>query len=141
MLAKLWKYPLIKTCVAGAMGYFACELVDSVDSSPMLDENEEWREKRSRFYETYFKITEIAGKRRYIEEDYRQSIPSGSYLRCAVDSLEKAHRIIGFDSDDKLRRKILRKAHRYAIKAMCNEKNEELRQKAHKWYEFSNLHK
>uniref|UniRef100_A0AAF5PRJ7 TPR Domain containing protein n=1 Tax=Wuchereria bancrofti TaxID=6293 RepID=A0AAF5PRJ7_WUCBA len=134
MVTRLWKYPLIKTCIAGGLGYLTFGMVDSVDSSPILDENEKWRKYRSDFYEFYFKFADIIGKRHYIEEQYQQNISSGSYLRCAIDSLEKAHQIIRFDSDDRLRRKILRKAHRYAIKAATVEQDEDLRAETHKWY-------
>ncbi|KAK6100560.1 TPR repeat family protein [Brugia pahangi] len=134
MVIRLWKYPLIKTCIAGGLGYLTFGMIDSVDSCPMLDDNEKWRKYRSDFYEFYFKFVDIVGKRHYIEEQYQQNIPNGSYLRCAIDSLEKAHQIIRFDSDDRLRRKILRKAHRYAIKAVTVEQNEDLRVESHKWY-------
>ncbi|VDK73739.1 unnamed protein product [Litomosoides sigmodontis] len=134
MMARLWKYPLIKVCVAGAAGYLAVGLVDSVDSSPILDDDEKWRKYRSDFYEFYFKFAEFIGKRHYVEEQYRQNIPSGSYLRCAIDSLEKAHQIMRPDSDDGLRRRVLRKAHRYAIKATTAEEDDDLRAETHKWY-------
>uniref|UniRef100_A0A8R1U0K7 TPR_REGION domain-containing protein n=1 Tax=Onchocerca volvulus TaxID=6282 RepID=A0A8R1U0K7_ONCVO len=140
MVTKLWKYPLIKTCIAGSVGYLTVGMVDSIDSSPILDDDEKWRKYRSDFYEFYFKFADIIGKRHYIEEQYRQNIPNGSYLRCAIDSLEKAHQIIRFDSDDRLRRKVLRKvffyshAHRYVIKASTIEEDEDLRDETHKWY-------
>ncbi|CAG9529860.1 unnamed protein product [Cercopithifilaria johnstoni] len=134
MVTRLWKYPLIKTCIAGAAGYLAVGVVDSVDSCPILDDNEKWRKYRSDFYEFYFKFADVVGKRHYIEEEYRQNIPSGSYLRCAIDSLEKADQIIRLDNDNRLRRKVLRKAHRYAIKAATVEEDEDLRAETHKWY-------
>ncbi|MCP9259000.1 Bm19 [Dirofilaria immitis] len=115
MVTRLWKYPLMKTCIVGSVGYLTVGIVDSVDSSPVLDDDEKWRKYRSDFYEFYFKFADVIGKRHYIEEQYRQNIPSGSYLRCAIDSLEKAHQIIRFDSDDRLRRKILRKVWSYHV--------------------------
>lgn len=39
------------------------------------------RKYRSDFYKFYFKFADIVGKRHYIEEQYRENIPSGSYLR------------------------------------------------------------
>ncbi|VDN06237.1 unnamed protein product [Thelazia callipaeda] len=134
MMAKIWKYPLVKLCSAGLVGYIGFGVVDSVDSSSLLDDNQKWREYRSDFYEYYFKFAEVIGIRHYIEEDYRENIPSGSYLRCAIDSLEKAHHIISFDSDDRIRRRVLRKAHRYMIKAINDEDDVDLRAEAHKWY-------
>uniref|UniRef100_A0A915PHH0 Uncharacterized protein n=1 Tax=Setaria digitata TaxID=48799 RepID=A0A915PHH0_9BILA len=120
MVTKLWKYPLIKTCIAGAVGYLTFGIVDSLDSTPILDKSEKWRKFRSDFYEYYFKIAGFVGKRQYIEEPYRQNVPSGSYL--------------SFDSDDRLRKRILRKAHRYAIKAATIEKDEDLRADTYKWH-------